>query len=107
VTVLATYADCQAGGMTIVHLNWESQQSGSSSDQAAFRVVRRADGEADVALPGEPRFYMGGNRDVRGWTFIDANVPNTKRYSYVVQIMRLNGGGTFYGMNLIASHYRR
>jgi hypothetical protein len=106
-TVLATNVVCQAGGTTVVTLSFESQQSGSSSDRASFRIVRRRDGQADVVLPSAPQFYMGANRDIRSWTFIDVGVPDTATYAYVVQIMRLAGGGTFYAMNLVANHYRR
>lgn len=106
-TVLACAVTVQQGGTTAVTLSWEMQRSGSTNDRASFRIVRRADGVADVVLPSAPQFSLGGDRDVRSWTWIDVNVPTSGVYSYVLQIMKLGGGGTFYAMSLIGVHYRR
>lgn len=106
-TVVAVNVPVFQGGSTEVKLSWEAQQSGSSTDRAAFRIVRRMDGQQDYVLPTAPQFAMGGQRDVRSWTFMDANLPATGTAVYVLQIMRLNGAGTFYAMGLVATHGRR
>jgi len=106
-TVLAVNIDVQQGGTTEVKLSFESQQSGSSTDRASFRIVRRMSGQSDFALPTQPQFAMGNQRDIRSWTFIAVNLPATGTAAYILQIMRLNGAGTFYAMALVANHYRR
>jgi hypothetical protein len=106
---LATNIACSAGGTTQVRVDFEVQRSGSSNDQAQVRVVRRinADGSGDVVLPSAPRFVLSSDRDIRGWTFLDVNLPADGVFSYVLQICRLNGGGTFYAMSMTAVHFRR
>lgn len=95
------------GGTTVLRVDCESQQSGNSNDRVQFRVVRRVSGRSDVVLPSNPQFVLPSNRDVRGWTFFDTNVPDTGNYAYVLQMNKLAGGGTFYAMSLSATHFRK
>jgi hypothetical protein len=104
---LAVNISCTAGGTTQVRADFEVRRSGSSNDQAQIRIVRRIDGQADVVLPSAPQFVLPSDRDTRGWTFLDVNLPADGVYTYVLQINRINGAGTFYAMALTAVHYRK
>lgn len=105
--LLAVTTDCIAGGFTKITLSFESQQTGSNTDNFAFRIVRRIAGSSDVVIPGEPQFIMTANRDIRSFAWIDPSIPAAGNYTYVVQVKRINGGGNFYFMNLIAEHFKK
>jgi hypothetical protein len=104
---VAVNISCTAGGTSQVRVDFEVQRSGSSNDQAQIRVIRRMEGQSDVVLPSAPKFILSSDRDIRGWTFLDVNLPTDGVYSYVLQICRLNGGGTFYSMAMTAVHFRK
>jgi hypothetical protein len=106
-TVLACTVPCKQGGTSVITLNWEGRRSGSNPDQAAFRIIRRVSGQADVVLPTAPNFVLGSDRDVRSWTFYDVNVPINGFATYVCQVMKINGGGTFFAMQIGGVHFRR
>lgn len=106
-TKLACNVPCTIGGTTLVVLNFECQRSGGSNDRAAFRIIRRVAGQGDVILPTAPQFVLSNDRDVRCWQFIDVGVPVTGDVSYVVQIMRINGAGNFFAIQISGVHCRR
>lgn len=105
--VIAIDIPVSAGGTTQVRVDCEVQRSGSSNDRVSLRVVRRVSGQGDVVLPSSPQFVLPADRDVRGWTFLDTNTPSDGVYTYVLQLMKIAGGGTFYAMNFTGVHYRR
>jgi hypothetical protein len=104
---LAVNIICSAGGTTQIRVDFEVRRSGSSNDNAAIRIVRRITGQADVVLPSNPQFVLPSDRDTRGWTFLDVNVPTDDVYTYILQIKRIDGAGTFYAMAMTAIHFRK
>lgn len=97
---------CTAGGFTRVTFNCSAQRTGGDNDKFSVRVVRRGNG-GDAVLPGAPNFVLTGAEDIRSWTWIDANIPVSGAYLYVLQIMRLSGVGTFYEIVMTAEHFKK
>lgn len=98
---------CSQGGRSILTLNFTAIRSGGDNDRAALRLVRRRTGYSDVVIPGSPEFVFTNNQDARSWTWVDNDIPATDGYLYVVQVKRINGGGSFQTITLTGLHITR
>ena len=98
---------CWETGVTFVTLNFNAKRSGSSDDACNLRIVRRRAGYADKILPGVPYCTLPQFPTAISWTFVDDSVPVSGYWDYILQIYRIEGGGTFYEMNMSAIHSKR
>ena len=105
-TILACSLDCLAGGFSKVTVCWECSRTGSNTDNFQFRIKRTGNSQT-VYLPGEPNFIMTADKDIRSYTWIDPSIPADGDYIYTLQVRRNDGGGTFYGLSIVAEHFKR
>jgi len=98
---------CYAHGVTFVTLCFAGKRSGSNNDNMEMRVIRRRSGYADTPLPGVAIFSLLADTTGRNWQWVDADVPASGAWDYVLQVNRLDGGGSFQQMLLTAIHSKR
>jgi hypothetical protein len=98
---------CYTHGVTFVTLNFAGKRSGSNNDNMEMRVVRRRSGYGDTILPGTAIFSLLADTTGRAWQWVDADVPANGEWDYVLQVRRLDGGGSLQQMLLTAIHSKR
>jgi len=94
-------------GVSFITLNFVGKRSGSNNDNFEMRCVRRISGSPDVVLPGTAVFSLLADATGRSWQWVDKDVPISGGVDYVLQIKKLDGGGTFSQMLLTAIHTKR
>jgi len=98
---------CYVHGVTFVTVNFVGKRSGSNNDNFEMRVVRRIAGFADVPLPGKAIFSLLADPTGRTWQWVDGDTPLSGAIDYVLQVNRLDGGGSFNQMLMTAIHSKR
>jgi hypothetical protein len=105
--LLAVTLDCFVGGFTKVTLCMSAERTGSNNDEYEMRMLRKAPGVADKILPGTPRFVLTPEEDVKTYCWIDPLISVTADHTYILQVRRIEGEGTFNEMTLIAEHFKK
>ena len=98
---------CYQHGVTFVTLNFAGKRSGSNNDNLQMRIVRRGGGYPEQELPGTAIFSLLADLTGRTWQWVDADVPASAAFDYVLQVKRMDGGGSFQQMLLTAIHSKR